>query len=44
MDAKVLSRHFRQSGMEYHLAGRCIRDGCLVDTHSTQVCAECGVI
>ncbi len=25
---------------EYHLAGHSIRDGCLVDTHSTQVCAE----
>ncbi|MCE9549868.1 MAG: DUF692 domain-containing protein [Betaproteobacteria bacterium] len=25
---------------EYHLAGHSIRDGCLVDTHSSQVCAE----
>jgi len=25
---------------EYHLAGHSVRDGCLVDTHSTHVCAE----
>ena len=25
---------------EYHLAGHSIRDGCVVDTHSTPVCAE----
>ena len=25
---------------EYHLAGFSTRDGCLVDTHSTHVCAE----
>jgi uncharacterized protein (UPF0276 family) len=25
---------------EYHLAGYSIRDGCLVDTHSTHICAE----
>jgi uncharacterized protein (UPF0276 family) len=25
---------------EYHLAGHSARDGCLVDTHSTHVCAE----
>lgn len=26
--------------MEYHLAGHSMRDGCLVDTHSTRVCKE----
>jgi uncharacterized protein (UPF0276 family) len=25
---------------EYHLAGHSVSDGCLVDTHSTHVCAE----
>ncbi len=25
---------------EYHLAGHSMRDGCLVDTHGSQVCAE----
>jgi uncharacterized protein (UPF0276 family) len=30
----------RDSVMEYHLAGHSLRDGCLVDTHSTQVCEE----
>lgn len=28
------------SVMEYHLAGHSMRDGCLVDTHSTRVCEE----
>ncbi|MFZ1318208.1 MAG: DUF692 domain-containing protein [Candidatus Nitrotoga sp.] len=41
VDAKVFIQTLPAKAVaEYHLAGHSIRDGCLVDTHSTQVCAE----
>lgn len=41
VDAKAFIKALPAEAVaEYHLAGHSIRDGCLVDTHSTQVCAE----
>ena len=41
VDAKAFIKSLPADAVaEYHLAGHSIRDGCLVDTHSTQVCAE----
>ena len=41
VDAKAFIKELPAEAVEeYHLAGHSIRDGCLVDTHSTQVCAE----
>lgn len=41
VDAEALIREIPAEAVkEYHLAGYSIRGGCLVDTHSTQVCPE----
>ncbi|MFZ1546721.1 MAG: DUF692 domain-containing protein [Candidatus Nitrotoga sp.] len=41
VDAKAFIKALPAEAVaEYHLAGHSIRDSCLVDTHSTQVCAE----
>lgn len=41
VDAKTFIKSLPADAVaEYHLAGHSIRDGCLVDTHSAQVCAE----
>lgn len=41
VDAKAFIKALPAKAVaEYHLAGHSIRDGCLVDTHSAQVCAE----
>ena len=41
VDAQVFIKSLPVAAVaEYHLAGHSMRDGCVVDTHSTRVCAE----